>query len=196
MMRIASVAALSAAFALGGCAQLGGLGEVLGDVLAAPPASGEIQAEVETVDTQNRQIQVVTQDGQRGGVAYDQRTQVVYRNQEYPVTALERGDLVRMRVQDTGQALYTDYVLVEQSVRERTGQTGATQTIEGRVGRVDQQQAWFELIDTWGTTIMVTLPFNPHTTDVNRFRALRGGENVRVSGRWVTQTRFELERFL
>jgi hypothetical protein len=153
-------------------------------------------AEVQSVDTRNQRIQVVTEAGQSGGVAYDQRTRVVYRNQDYPVTALERGDVVRMRVQDTGQVLYTDYILVEQSVRERTGQTGATQTIEGRVGRVDQQQGWFELSDAFGATILVTMPFNPRTTDLNRFRALRGGETVRLSGRWLTQARFELERFL
>jgi hypothetical protein len=194
-MTARSLAAISAACLLSGCANLGSLGEILGDVLAAPAGTGELHAEVQSVDTRQQQIVVATQDGQRGGVLYDQNTQVVYRNQSYPVSALERGDIVSMRVQQTQQGLYTDYILVQQSAQERTGTgTGASVTVQGRVGRIDQQQGWFELT-SGATTIQVTLPFNPHPSDLDYFRRLRGGETVSVTGRWVTQTRLELERF-
>jgi hypothetical protein len=193
-MKIAIQAVLSSALLLGGCGGLENLGKVLGDVLGTS-GSGEIVAEVQGVDTRRQVVDVITQDGQRGGVAYDQRTRVVYRDQDYPVTALERGDIVALRVQDTGQGLYTDYILVQQSVRERTGQTGALQTVQGRVGQVDHARGMFQLTDDRGVTIVVAMPFNPRQTDRNRFNALRGGEYVRVTGRWITQERFELERF-
>lgn len=48
-------------------------------------------------------------------VNYDNRTQVVYNNQGYAVTALEPGDIVNMRISQTGNnQYYTDYIQVTQ----------------------------------------------------------------------------------
>jgi hypothetical protein len=55
-------------------------------------------------------------------VLYDQQTVVVYRQQQYPVTALERGDVVNLQLLQTGQNdVYVSRVDVVQSVQERTG---------------------------------------------------------------------------
>ena len=45
-------------------------------------------------------------------------------------------------------------------------------------------------------TLVVSLPYNPRSTDVDRFRRLRSGDNVRLSGRLLNAQRFELEQFL
>lgn len=180
------------------CAELGALEDVLGGVLGAGTQGGELVAEVQRVETGTQQIQVRTQDGQMGAVGYDNRTQVVYQQQQYPVTALEAGDIVAMRLQEDNLGnLYTDYIQVRQSVQERTG-TGAAgqlQRIEGTVGQIDTQRGLFELHGQQGESTVVSLPYNPRSEDVERFRRLRSGDRVRVEGRFVSQTRFELERF-
>src|SRR3712207_8834488 len=40
-----------------------------------------------------------SQDGRTGTVYFDDRTRVVYQQREYPVTSLEAGDYVSLRVQ-------------------------------------------------------------------------------------------------
>ena len=209
MMRgVRGVAVLAATLAAAGCSQLGGLEQVLGGVLnpqGGAGGSGEVSAQVRYVDTQRQQIQVQAQNGQVGSVYFDQRTRVVYQNQEYPVTALEAGDEVRMRLQqDQRGTMYTDYIMVTRSVQDTGGYGGNTsggtyntgvQATEGRVGWVDYNRGQFELSTSRGRTV-VTLPYNTAGYEADRFRRLRQGEYVRVQGRWVSQDRFELERFL
>src|SRR5688572_14681453 len=87
---------------LGGCAQAGGIGDILGGVLGGQTggtgagSSGTVVAEVQRVDTRNAVIEVETEDRQRVDVRYDEQTRVIYRQQEYEVTALEPGDVIRM----------------------------------------------------------------------------------------------------
>jgi hypothetical protein len=204
-------AALAAvlATAAGGCSQMGPIGDVLGGVLspAGGANDGEVGGEVRNVDPQRQQITLQLQDGRTGTVMYDNRTQVVYQQRQYPVTALEPGDYVIVRVQQTQNGgAYTDYIFVQQSVQERTGgvygnDTGGTyggsqlQQLTGNVGQVDYNRGTFELRTNQGTTV-VTMPYNPRVSEADRFRRLRGGDYVRVEGRYVTRDRFELERFL
>jgi hypothetical protein len=55
-------------------------------------------------------------------VRYDQQTAVVYQNQQYPVTALEQGDVVNLQVVQNGSNdLYASRIDVVQSVQDRTG---------------------------------------------------------------------------
>ena len=200
LMRGARGAVLAAAtLAATGCSQLGTLGNVLGGVMNPNGGSSgsEVYGEVQYVDTQRQQIQVRTQQGQTGSVYFDSRTRVVYQQQEYPVTALERGDEVGMRVQQTQQgAPYTDYIVVTRSVQERGGgvSSSALQQAEGRVGWVDANRGQFQLLTS--RNVIVALPYNSRSTDVSRFRSLRQGDYVRVEGRLVSQDRLELERFL
>lgn len=191
-----------------GCAG-GGLGEVLGGVLGggggAGGQSGELVAEIQAVDPSRQAIQVRTQDGRTGTVRYTQQTQVVYRQQQYPVTALERGDVVTMRLaQDQGGTTYTDYILVQQSVQERTGQsTGGgqvsgtgVQRVDGTVTAVNQSQGAFQLRLRSGALLTVTLPYNPAAAERQRFQQLREDQYVSVEGRLLSQDRLELIRFL
>ncbi len=67
-------------------------------------------------------LRIRTDDGSEGFVRWDAGTQVIYRAESYSPQALERGDLVQMRIERTSDGdFYTEYVLVTQSVQERTG---------------------------------------------------------------------------
>lgn len=108
---------------------MGGIGDILGTVLGgAMGGQGgrqqgqQVQAEIQEVDARNSRVAIRTQQGQGGWVRFDQQTVVVYRQQQYPVTALERGDLVNLQLQQLSQNdVYVSRVDVVQSVQERQG---------------------------------------------------------------------------
>lgn len=123
---------LAATLLLGGCAgglgNLGTLGQILGQAAGMGGAGGQqqgqgqLQAEVQSVDTNRQAINLRTQQGQSGAVRFDNDTQVIYRDQRYPVTALERGDIVNVQVRQLqNNEYYAARIDVVQSVQERTG---------------------------------------------------------------------------
>ena len=187
---------------LGACAGGGGgggLGDILGAVLGQPqPASGnvgQLVAQIEAIDQRNQTIRVVTQDGQRGDVLYDQNTQVVYQQQQYPVTALERGDVVEMRLQEIQQGYYTDYILVRQSAQQApAGGSASIVQASGTVRQIDYQRGWFDLETSQGV-ITITMPYNPSSTTVAQFERLDRGDRVSLDGYLVANDRIELVRF-
>jgi hypothetical protein len=218
---------LGVAVAVTGCSQLGGLGNVLGGVLGPQAGSGsasEVYGVVRGVDTQRQLIQIQTQNGQTGNIYFDQNTRVVYQNQQYPVTALEQGDQINLRLQQgqNGQ-YYTDYITVTQSVQQSNGGYGTNNggynnnggsnnggynnggynngstnggytQVEGRVSFVDVQRGQFGLTTNQGN-LTVVMPYQTNASDANRFRNLRNNEYVRVQGRLVANGRLELSRF-
>lgn len=205
-------AAAFTAVALSGCAggNLGQLGEILGGAMggmggAGQQQQGQVVVEVQGVDTRQQVIQVRTQEGQQGNVFFDQNTTVVYQNQQYPVTALERGDVVAMRLQQTQQGqTYVSQIVVQQSVQERTGQgtggvggvgSGQMQQIVGRVGQIDHNRGMFQLQTQQGTFV-VSLPYNPGNATTDYFNRLRTGDNVRMEGTVTGNGRIELYRFI
>jgi len=206
---------LGAGVAITGCSNLGTLGNVLGGVLgpSAGSGSGQVAGTVRYVDTQRQILQLTTQNGQTGNVYFDNRTQVVYQNQNYNVTALEQGDQVQLRLQQDNQGnYYTDYILVTRSVQDVNGtggsnngtynggtynggsSTGYTQ-LEGRVSWVDFQRGQFGLNSTNRGTVTVNMPYSANSTDANRFRNLRQGDYVRVEGQMVNNSTLQLDRF-
>lgn len=200
-----------AVLTLSGCAgtNLGALGDVLGGAMGGAgqqggQQNGQVLAEVQNVDTRQQIIQIRTEQGQSGNVRFDQNTQVIYQNQQYPVTALERGDVAYFQLQQTQQgATYATSINVQQSVQERTGQTqgnsgtyGAQyQQMYGTVGRIDYNQGWFEL-RTQNGTATVTLPYNAGDATTDYFRRLRTGQSVRLEGTNLGNGRVELYRFM
>ncbi|WP_420126384.1 hypothetical protein [Longimicrobium sp.] len=197
--------------ALSGCAgsNLGALGDILGGAMGGMGGGqqGQVVVEVQGVDTRQQVIQVRTEQGQQGNVMFDQNTTVVYQNQQYPVTALERGDVVAMQLQQTQQGqTYVSQIVVQQSVQERTGQggqgtvggsgpVGQLQQMYGRVGQIDQARGIFQLQTQQGTYV-VTLPYNPGNVTTDYFNRLRTGDNVRVEGTITGNGRVELYRFI
>lgn len=101
-MRRTYIFALGVALVSGGCSNLGSVGDILGSVLGGQQQQQQqLDAEVQQVDASSGRLYIRTQDGQNGTIRIDSQTQVVFNNQRYPVTALERGDVVRIQLQQT-----------------------------------------------------------------------------------------------
>ena len=186
--------ALSVVVATSAC---GSLGNVLGGVLGGGGQAGQVSGYIQGVDTRNQQIAVQQSDGQTVVLSYDNQTSVVYQNQNYPVTALERGDLVTARVQSTTNgAYYTDLVQVDQSVSSSGGgASGSVQSLQGTVRQIDRTNGLFSLEAGSGVTLVVSLPYNVRQADLSRFQNLRTGEYVRIYGVFLNNTRVELRQF-
>lgn len=186
--------------ATGGCAQAGGLGEILGGVLGGSPAAGnQVSGTVENVDTRSRLVYIRQSNGQNVGFSYDSNTQVSYQNQNYPVTALERGDEVTARYRESGNnSYYVDLIQVNRSVNSGdTGGTGSGQVyqLQGNVRSVDRSNGVFTMSTQNGGIVTVSMPYNARSTDVNRFNQLRNGDFVRILGEQLNSARFELRQF-
>src|SRR5205809_7068290 len=96
LSRLGSSALL--AVSLAGCAGTGGLGSILGGILGGGTGN-QVSGSVQFVDTRNQQVTVTQSNGQQVALSYDNATNVVFNNQNYPITSLERGDQVTARVQ-------------------------------------------------------------------------------------------------
>ncbi|CAN5872341.1 hypothetical protein BH23GEM9_BH23GEM9_28920 [soil metagenome] len=194
-------AAMAAVLAMTACSgnSLGGLGDVLGTVLGQPSGAGQptqVSVEIRGVNTQQQIIQVATQDGQTGSVRYDQNTVVVYQQQQYPVTALERGDLAVVHVQDVQGTTYVSRVDVTQSVQQRTGTgTGTLVQMAGRISRIDHTAGTF-VLQTQSGNVTASLPYNPPQATSNYFHQLRVGHDVRLEATMIGTNRAEIYRFL
>jgi hypothetical protein len=204
---------LGAGVSITACSQLGGLGNVLGGVLGPAAGSGTggtVQGTVRAIDTQRGMLQITTTNGQTGNVYFDNRTQVVYQQQQYPVTALEQGDQIQAQLQQDQQGnYYTNYILVTRSVQESNGgynnggynnggyNTGTNSgyiTTEGRVTWVDSQRGQFGLNSNRGA-LTVQMPYSANANDANTFRNLRQNAYVRVEGQMVSNNQLQLSRF-
>ena len=111
-MRIATLALT--ALLLGACGSSGGLGDLGSIILGSPSTSqsSDVRGTVSSIDTGARRIDLdVTYvnnlrqtSSQRGSIYYDNNTRVVYQNQTYNVSDLERGDEIEVvGVNDNGR---------------------------------------------------------------------------------------------
>ena len=198
--RFTAGAAAIAVMALGACSGASGIGDILGGVLGGGQAqSGQVAGTIAGVNTQSQQIGLTTQDGQTVGLLFDGNTRVVYQNRLHPVTALERGDEVVVRVQSTQDGgYYTDSVFVTRSVTSggsSSGSAGNVQALQGTVRQIDRTNGLFALETGNGVVLTVSLPYNVTNADANRFRNLRTGEHARLYGVYLNNSRVELRQF-
>ena len=164
----------------------------------------EIFAEIDRVDTSSRQIYLRPEDSRNRVVGYSSDARVLYQGRQYSIAQLERGDKVSMQLkQDSRGNSYTNLIRVQESLRDRnqsrSGDAGPgfrMQTVDGRVEQLDFQRRSFEIRDPSRERVMVSLPSNAQRSDVDRFRALRDGDYVRVEGNFLDRERFELVTFL
>jgi hypothetical protein len=184
-----------------GCdlAQIGQLGNPAGDIFG-DSQQDQIVGEVLSVNTRQREIELRTDDRRSQTVRYDNQTRVVYRDRDYSVSNLEPGDYVAVRVQtDRSGYSHTDLVRVRESVQDRGGTAsrgGRSERLQGTVEYVDSRRGEFEIRDDYGRRVMVTLPYNPQNSDIDRLRGLRRGDHVRLQGQFLNPDRFELESFV
>jgi hypothetical protein len=186
------------AFGMSACAGMG----TIGDILAAGTGlgGGEVSGEIRSIDTRRQEIEIHNGWGRTDRLRYDNRTRVVYQQRNYSVRDLERGDVVRARVNpDRNGRLHTDYIVVQRSVQDNRG-TGSTRArierLDGTIARIDTQRGWFELQQSRGGVLLVTLPYEPRRADRDRFRRLRRGDRVRIEAEILNSSRAELRRFL
>ena len=164
----------------------------------------DIVGEVARLNTSSRQIHLRATESRTRVVGYSANAQVVYRGRDYAVTQLEPGDLVAMQVnQDSRGNYHTDLIRVQESSRDRNQSRrgdaspgSGIQTLDGRVEQLDFQRRSFEIRDQSRERVIVSLPSDAERSDVDRFRALRDGDYVRVEGRFLDRQRFELATFL
>jgi len=199
IQRIQRLSAAAAIIAFAGACAGNSLGNVLGSVLGGGSQgsqSGQLTGTIRGVDSRSQQIAIQQSNGQTVPVYYDNQTQVVFQNQNYPPTSLENGDRVTARIQANGNNYYTDYVQVDQSVSgSGTGSSSNVQLLQGTVRQVDTRNGWFTVdLNNYGT-LTVTVPYNLNTNDINRFRSLRNGDFVRFYGQYTSNSQVQLRQF-
>jgi hypothetical protein len=125
-MRRSHIAVLAVSvFALSSCAQIGQLSNILGAIGqiggVGQPQSAQLQAQVQQIDPRSQRLYVRTQQGQTGSVLFDGQTVVVYNQRQYPVTALEPGDVVVLQLHQVSQSeLYASRIDVTQPSQRRS----------------------------------------------------------------------------
>ena len=187
--------------ALSACSSGGSLGNVLGSVLGGMGGgsqANQVSGLVQGVDTRSQVIALQGSGGQSVNILFDNQTRVVYNNQSYPVTSLDRGDQVTARIQSTGNGYYTDLVQVDRPVQGSAGAStagGSVQTLQGTVRQIDQQNGLFTMdVNNMGR-VMVSMPYSPSRADLSRFQNLRSGDIVRIAGVPLNNSRVELRQF-
>ena len=169
-----SIVIALAFLALAGCHELGHI-DGPGDYGIG---GNDIVGEVTNIDTRSRQIEIRADSGRTSTVRYDNNTQVIYRQRNYPVANLERGDYVAARVQQDRDGRYsTDTITVRESAQDRgTIGGGRLDRIEGRVEYVDSRRGTFELRDSRNRLVVVSVAFNAPRAVTDRFNRLRNGD--------------------
>lgn len=187
-------------FTAAACSGAGNLGQILGGVLggAGQGQGNQVSGTVLGVDQNRQQLGIQLPDGQQVALLYDRQTQVVYQNQRYAVTNLERGDRITARIQQTRNGgYYTDLVQVDQSASTSGGASGSgnVQSIQGTVRQVDVRNGLFSLDVRGHGTLIVALPYNVSRADQSTFQQLRPGDRVRLYGVFLNNQRVELRQF-
>jgi hypothetical protein len=173
-----------------------------GESLPGPDTTlqpGEIRAEVVQVTPNRNEIQVRSDDNRTRALRYDPaRTRVTYEGRDYSVKNLEAGDIIAFHTFGRDNAI--DTIRVQQPVQARAASTSARpgssltrgEVLEGTVDRIDYDRGIFDVRTRDRGTIMVALPFNARTSDVDAFRRLRNGDSVRLEGEFVNRDNFQV----
>ena len=201
------------------CAPLSAMEDVIGSTTGTSTVHGEVRS----VDTRRSRIQVREQYGRDYTVRYDSRTQVTYGNRRYPVSALERGDVVSMRVShDRNDDLRAERIDVRESrttrtsrdddwygrerdddrrrrdrdAREERSRRTVIERYDGVVRTVDTRRGIFTLDRARGASLVVHVPRTAGRDEIRRFERLRRNQRVRVEVRvYGSSNQAELIRF-
>lgn len=184
---LALVGALATASA---CAPLEGVAQ------PTSRSNAVVQGEVRSLDARRGRVQVREDHGRTHTLRYDNRTRVTYGSRQYPVSSLERGDYVRIRVtHDRGGTAWADRIEVRDSRANRRGSVaGRVERVSGRVANVDTRRGYFTLEQS-RTRLVVHVPRRASSSDARRFDRLRRGDRVSVEVRPLGRNEVELVRF-
>lgn len=184
---------------LAACSAMNSIGSVLGGIIPGGGSQSQVSGYVSGVDTRAQVIGLQQPNGQPVNLLFDNQTKVVYNNQSYPVTSLDRGDQVTARIQNTNNGYYTDLVQVDQPVNGSAGSStstsGTVQSVQGTVRQIDRQNGLFTMDVSNGTRLTVSMPYSPNRADLTKFQNLRSGDVVRIAGVFLNSSRVELRQF-
>lgn len=203
--RTAVVALAAGLMGTGACAPLGAMGGGMGGgvmlasgggVLGAGSRVAVVEGQIRSVDTRRSRIQLRDQRNRSYYVYVDRWTQVIYRQRSYPVSALERGDIVRVRItHDRGGAPWASRIDVRESVRDRGVVAVRPERLTGAVTSVDIRRGHFTMQIDRRRSVAVHMPPRLSRTDVRRFEQLRRGDRVRIEVMPTARGLLELVRF-
>jgi hypothetical protein len=180
--------------ALTACSAVSSIGNVLGGIIPGGGSQSQVSGYVSGVDTRAQVIGLQQPNGQPVNLMFDNQTKVVYNNQSYPVTSLDRGDQITARIQNTSNGYYTDLVQVDQPVAGSAGTTsasasGTVQSVQGTVRQIDRQNGLFTMDVNNSTRLTVSMPYSPSRADLTKFQNLRSGDVVRIAGVFLNSSR-------
>ena len=175
-------------------------GQVAEDATLRP---GEIAAMVDRIDRGRREIHVIADDGRRQVLPFDiNRTQVVYHGRDYFIDNIEAGDRIAFRSLPRDVA-YVDMIRVLEPVQARSNAPSArpaprprVDIVEGTVESIDHNLGVFEVRPRSGRNVTVSVPYNARAVDVDNFRGLRRGDQVRIEGEFVNPESLQLLAFV
>jgi len=176
-------------------------GQITEDTKLRP---GEIQGAIDRIDRGRREIQVVAEDGRSRVLPYDiNRTHVIYHGWGYTVDNLEAGDRIAFQSLPRDVS-YVETIRVLEPVQARSSTSvdrtppsrSRVDVVEGTVERVDQRLGTFDIRPRAGRMVTVSVPYNARAADVDSFRGLRRGDEVKIEGEFVNPESFQLLSFL
>lgn len=169
------------------------------------PYGSQLQGTVDNVDTAYGRIFLMVDDsrGIRAGrteVRFDQRTRLFYQGRESSVEGLERGDVVRIEVEESGRELWARSVEVLSNVRNDGYGGGYGQDLRGSVAFVDTRARLVRL-DGAGYGNSGQVRYDSRTTveyqgGIYRPEDLERGDLVRIQTRPLGNNEWLAERII
>lgn len=163
--------------------------------------AGEIRAEVMQLQPSRNEIEVRSDDNRTRVLSYDPvTTRVVYHGREYSPDLLQAGDIIAYQTRPRSDMVDTIRIQEPVQSRARSATTSRSplprpQIVEGTVERIDPDRGIFEVRTRDRENVIVTLPYNAGSAEVNEFRRLRPGDTVRLEGEFVTRDSFQVSAF-
>lgn len=165
----------------------------------------QVQGTVDGVDPAYNRLYVVvgeqrTGRAQRIQVRYDQRTRLFYQGRAQAIEGLERGDVIRMQVSQSGRELWAQSIEVVSNVRDGGYGGGNGNDLRGAVAAVDTRARLIRL-DGAGYGNDVQLGYDARTTVEYQGRSyrpenLQRGDFVRIQARQVGNNLWLAERIV
>ena len=195
---------------LAGCVSPGGYGSNSGGYGQPEPGypsqyDSQLQGTVDGVDPGSNRIFVVVDDPrtgrtQRMDVRYDQRTRLFYQGREQQVEGLERGDVIRIDVEQSGRELLARSIEVVRNVRDSGYGSGYGNDLRGSVAFVDTRARLIRLDGaSYGNDVQVG--YDARTTVEYQGRSyrpenLQRGDVVRIQARQLSNRQWLAERII
>jgi hypothetical protein len=175
--------------------------EPLWDILDGGMGPGrQITGEIRSIDTRRGELRIDTGWSGSERIRYDGRTVFQGRSGRSSVSSLDRGDLVRIQVDQTrSRELYARRIQLVESARRGPGPGAPVvrlERVDGSVANIDHRRGTMNIRRNRAGTIQVVLPANPSRSLLDRFNRVRKGQNIRVEGYFINGSRMELRQIL